>query len=114
MSNRQRSIWLDDTTVKRVDKVGEQIDAGNRSEAVSQLLDEGIERHKQRQRMPDSAVVVRHGILTSLLAFVVALAVGTGLGSEEVMWLAGTFGGTAVLLSLVMGAMVVHARRGLL
>lgn len=113
MSNRQRSVFIDDETWDTVDEVKTEIDAENRSEAVRGLLEDGIERHRQRQRMPDSAAVLRHGILMSLLAFVIAFSVGTILDSPDVMWLSGAFGGTAVLLGIVFAAMVVHARRGL-
>lgn len=108
------NIRLDDDTLDTIEEIETRMGAETRGEAAREIIDDGIERYRQRQRMPDGAPVVRQGILMALVASVVALSVGVGLGSGDVMRLAGAFGGVAVLLGVIMGAMTVHARRGLM
>lgn len=114
MSSEQLNITCSDEVDEYVETLRETGAGDTRSEVGLKLLKSGIERHRQRQRKPPGTNVLKQCVWISFVASILALSVGVGLTSTDVLQLAGGFAGVTALFALIYGAMLLHARKGLL
>ena len=110
MAKRQLSIYCDDSVVDRIDDFSSEMDAESRSEAGKELLLDGVKRYERRQRMPPGGNLLKEAVGIGAISTVIALSIGLGLASYEVLQLAGGFAGVSVMIGMIYGAMVVRAR----
>ena len=110
MAKSQLNIYCDEELDSVVEELTDNGEAEHRSEAGRKLLRKGAEQYQRHKRMPPGGTLLKDAISIGTVATVIALSIGVGLVSQDVLRLAGGFGGVTLLLGIVYAAMLARAR----